>query len=93
MKLFQRDYRSGPQASRVLYAKYELAYTAVDFAASALFVTGSVLFLLANGGSTPTWFYLGGSLLFASKPTLRMIREIQLYTMGDLDHLAARQKD
>jgi hypothetical protein len=37
--------------------------------------------------------FLVGSLLFAAKPTLRLIREIKLYRMGDVDDLAHRFED
>jgi hypothetical protein len=34
-----------------------------------------------------------GSVLFVAKPALRLGREVHLYRMGELDHLAFKAED
>ena len=73
-----------------VYSLYELAYTAADFLAAMLFVTGSVLFFSEETKQSGTWLFLFGSLLFALKPSLRMAREIHLWRLGKTQTLARR---
>lgn len=93
MKLFRHRTRQATEESRRLYARFEIAYTIVDFMAAVSFVIGSVLFFFDAQQIPATWFFLIGSLLFAAKPTLRLIREIKLYQMGDMCDLAKRVED
>lgn len=93
MKLFRHRTRQATEESRRLYARFEIAYTIVDFMAAVCFVIGSVLFFFDAQQIPATWFFLIGSLLFAAKPTLRLIREIKLYQMGDMCDLAKRVED
>lgn len=93
MKLFRHRTRQATEESRRLYARFEIAYTIVDFMAAVCFVIGSVLFFFESQQIPATWFFLIGSLLFAAKPTLRLIREIKLYHMGDIQDLAKRIED
>ncbi len=88
--LFQRPLRDQNDRSRRLYAAFEIVYTAIDFMAALLFVIGSVMFFYAAWERTGTWLFLIGSLLFAAKPTLRLVRELKLAAMGDTEDLAER---
>jgi len=90
MKLFRHENRQKSHESRVTYARFEIVYTFVDFAAAVSFVVGSILFFYNDLQTAGTWFFLFGSTLFALKPTLRLMREVRLYRMGDTDDLAAR---
>ncbi|WP_373355161.1 YrhK family protein [Pseudoroseicyclus sp. CXY001] len=92
MPLFHPDRRHQNEASRRLWARYEIAYTAVDFGAAFAFVVGSVMFFFAAWQTAGTWFFLIGSILFAAKPTIRLVRELKLYEMGDEEDLAERYK-
>lgn len=78
---------------RRTYAAFEIAYTAVDFAAASCFVTGSTLFFWQELHTPATWMFLSGSLLFALKPTLRLCREIVHVSMGRTDEVAKRMSD
>ncbi len=93
MKLFRHRTRQATEESRRLYARFEIAYTIVDFMAAVCFIVGSILFFFDAQEIPATWFFLIGSLLFAAKPTLRLIREIKLYQMGDMCDLAKRVED
>lgn len=73
-----------------LYAAFEIAYTSVDFAAAVAFVVGSILFFDSELQTAGTWFFLIGSLLFAAKPTLRLVREISYIRLGKTDTVAER---
>ncbi|MFC3613729.1 YrhK family protein [Lutimaribacter marinistellae] len=89
--LFQKDHRSdGTNRQKRVYAMFELAYTAVDFAAATLFVIGSIMFFSEDWQTQGTWMFLIGSICFALKPTLRLARELKLAAMGDVDDLAKR---
>ncbi|WP_109466307.1 YrhK family protein [Albibacillus kandeliae] len=90
--LFHKDRRNqNPESSR-LYALYEIAYTAIDFGAALTFLVGSIMFLSENWQTTGTWLFIAGSVLFAAKPTLRLVRELKLAAMGDTKDLAERLK-
>ncbi|MEC3859866.1 YrhK family protein [Mesobacterium sp. TK19101] len=90
MPIFYHENRDKSEASKRLYARYEMAHTAVDFLAAIAFLVGSVLFFDDATQYTATWLFVIGSLFFAMKPTLRLTREIRLYRMGKLDTLAKR---
>ncbi|EEB83009.1 YrhK family protein [Roseobacter sp. GAI101] len=92
MKLFDHKNREASEASRTLYARFELAHTFVDFMAAVCFIVGSILFFFESEQIPATWLFLIGSFLFAAKPTLRLVREIKLYRMGDVKDLAKRAK-
>ncbi len=90
MKMFRNERRDNSEAHRRLYARFELAYTVVDFMAAFCFVVGSVMFFSPDWQTPATWFFVIGSLLFAAKPSLRLVREIKLYRLGDVKDLASR---
>ncbi len=92
MKLFDHRNRDLTEESRALYARFEILYTIVDFSAAASFIVGSILFFYADWAIPATWLFLIGSIFFALKPTLRLIREFRLYRMGQLDDLAKRER-
>ncbi|AEQ53226.1 YrhK family protein [Pelagibacterium halotolerans] len=91
MTLFDPRARNRSGAHRRLYALYEVWYTAVDFGAALCFVVGSVLFFSPASQTPATWFFLIGSLLFAAKPTLRLVRELHYLRIGEIEALARRQ--
>ncbi|MEJ1993289.1 MAG: YrhK family protein [Maritimibacter sp.] len=93
MALFRQDNWQETDKSRRVYARYEIAHTAVDFAAAILFLIGSFLFFSAETQYVATWMFVIGSACFAMKPTLRLSREIHLYRLGKLDRLAAREAE
>ena len=90
MPLFRHENRQQSEAAKDLYAKYEIAYTIVDFVAAATFLIGSFLFFSSETQTAATWLFVVGSFCFATKPTLRLVREIHLYRMGKYDTLAER---
>ncbi len=91
--LFRQENRECSEAARRLYAWTELLHTAVDFLAAAMFLVGSILFFGAATQYAATWLFVLGSLAFASKPTIRLWREIRLYRMGKIEELAERDYD
>lgn len=90
MRLFHPENRTTDVRSQRLYAAFEVWYTVVDFAAALCFIVGSVLFFDEDTATTATWMFLSGSLCFALKPTLRLVRELRLLKMGDTARLAER---
>jgi uncharacterized membrane protein YgdD (TMEM256/DUF423 family) len=58
--------------------------------AAVLFIIGSVMFFSEDWTYVGTWLFVIGSVLFATKPTLRLLREVCLYRLGDYDDLAKR---
>lgn len=82
--------RAMSDRQRRIYAAYELAYTLVDFSAAFSFVVGSVLFLSPERQTVGTWFFIVGSLLFATKPSLRLARELHRLGTGRSEEVAKR---
>ena len=90
MVFLDPDLRSKSTRHTRVYALYEVAYTAVDVMAAVLFIIGSVLFFSPNLQEAGTWCFLIGSIFFAAKPALRIVREIHLLRIGDYEDLAGR---
>ncbi|MDQ6783179.1 MAG: YrhK family protein [Actinomycetota bacterium] len=57
-----------------VYWRYQVVRTAVDFGAAACFVVGSAFFFFTSTTRAADWLFLAGSLLFALKPTIEMVR-------------------
>lgn len=91
MTLFDSRNREQSDATHRVYAAYELAHTLVDFGAAVCFVVGSVLFFYERYQSAATWLFLVGSILFAAKPTIRLVRELRLLQMGRFGELEERR--
>ncbi|WP_306112662.1 MULTISPECIES: YrhK family protein [unclassified Roseovarius] len=83
MTFFNPENHSRSAAHRKIYAYCELAYTAVDFSAAALFVIGSILFFSEATTYLGTWLFLIGSVLFGMRPTIKLIREIAYLRVGN----------
>lgn len=90
MAIFERDRGTQTPAQRKLYALYELAYTLIDVSAALLFLIGSILFFYKSLENPAIWCFVIGSVFFAFKPVLRVVREIHLASQGDYDDLAQR---
>lgn len=60
------------------HAFYQWAHLLVDFAAALLFVTGSAFFLKPGFQGTGSWLFLVGSIFFAMKPTIRLVRFLHI---------------
>ncbi len=91
--LFEDTSQHDTAEQRRLYALFEIVYTIIDFSAAALFVVGSIFFFSESLTYAGTWLFLIGSLMFAAKPTLRLIRELKLAKMGKADDLARKFKE
>ena len=61
-----------------VYGRYEKVYNLIDFCAAVTFVVGSVLFFFPTQQDPATWAFLVGSILFAARPTVRVLREFHL---------------
>lgn len=88
--LFRPDQHTYSEDDLRRYAVFEIIYTLIDFAAVNLFLIGSVMFLSEAWQTPGTWLFIAGSVLFATKPTLRLIRELRLAAAGDEKDLGAR---
>jgi hypothetical protein len=76
MKIFQpKNNVESPEHERI-YAIYEVWYTVVDFLAASLFLVGSVLFFWSSTQMPAIWMFVIGSICFALKPTLWLMREL-----------------
>lgn len=92
MQMFRPENRIKSPEHQRLYALFEVWYTAVDFTAAFLFLIGSVLFFWSSTQDTGTWLFVFGSIFFALKPTIRLMRELKYLSMGDFQDLAARDE-
>ncbi len=61
-----------------IFWRYQVVRTGVDFGAALCFVVGSILFFSASTTYAATWFFLVGSILFAVKPSIDMVRAVHL---------------
>ena len=61
-----------------LFRRYQKARIFVDFGAAACFVAGSVLFFYPRDALMAARLFLIGSVLFAVKPTLDLVRAFHL---------------
>jgi RsiW-degrading membrane proteinase PrsW (M82 family) len=93
MKLFHPDNRSASEEHARLWALYEIAYTVVDFLAALMFVVGSILFFWPSTTHNATWLFVIGSCFFGLKPSIRLVREIRLVSLGDPGAVAMRLED
>ncbi len=89
MKWFDPTARTRSPAHARVYALYEIAYTAVDFVAALFFLVGSALFFWAETTFAGTWCFVLGSLCFAAKPALRLLRQIAYLRLGDYEKVSA----
>jgi len=90
MHLFHPDNRNASAQHARLWAAYEIAYTAGDFSAAAMFVVGSVMFFWPSTTYFATWLFVIGSLFFGLKPTIRLTREIRMVSLGKEQTVAER---
>ncbi len=90
MKLFRHRRPLANLREQEIYAAYELVYTLVDFTAAVCFVVGSVMFFDDSLERAAIWAFLVGSICFALKPTLRLIREVHLLARGDIETVAKK---
>ena len=88
-----------------IFWRYQIVRTAVDFGAAVCFVVGSGFFFFASMTTSADWLFLIGSILFAIKPTIDMVRSLHLrrlpaprtgvqtpQTQGNSDALGAAPK-
>ena len=61
-----------------IFWRYQVVRTAVDFGAAVCFVVGSAFFFFASMSTPADWLFLLGSILFAIKPTIDMVRSLHL---------------
>lgn len=61
-----------------IFWRYQVVRTGVDFGAATCFVVGSVFFFYEALSLPADWLFLIGSVLFAIKPTIDMVRSAHL---------------
>lgn len=76
--MFSPNLFNASSEHRRVYGLYERLYTMVDFAAASMFVVGSALFFFPESQTAATWLFLIGSVFFAARPSVRLMREFHL---------------
>jgi hypothetical protein len=61
-----------------IYRRYQVVRVVISFGTAACFVAGSLLFLSPSTTGAAARLFLVGSLMFAVKPTIDMIRAFHL---------------
>lgn len=84
MKFFDPHNQTTSTRHREVSALYQIAHTAVDFAAAVLFLVGSIMFLYPSVEVPATWCFIIGSAFFMMKPTIRIARELHFLAIGDV---------
>ena len=90
MRLFDPRDRQITAAQARRYAMFEILHTIADFLAAFLFIAGSIMFFFEQMMIPGTVCFLLGSLFFAAKPSIRLLREIWLARSNRVDRLAER---
>lgn len=86
--LFDPRNRTRSPRHRRVAAYAALARIAAEFAAALLFLIGSVLFLDQSTTTLAVWLFVAGSVLFALRPAIGLVREVILIRMGDFERAA-----
>ena len=61
-----------------LYARYQAIYDGVDALAAIAFIVGSALFFSESTKTIATWLFLIGSVFFAVRPLVHLVRDFHL---------------
>jgi hypothetical protein len=61
-----------------LFWRYQVVRTLVDFGAAGCFLVGSAFFFFSSTTRAADWLFLAGSVLFALKPTIDVVRSAHL---------------
>jgi len=77
-RLFDHGIRTASPEHAEVVRKYELYRTVVEFLAALFFVIGSIFFFYDSLIYAGTWLFLIGSILFAARPTVRLLLELRL---------------
>jgi len=77
MKLFDPRLSDLTPAHISIAWRYQVVRTLVDFGAAVCFVIGSAFFF-ASTTTAADWLFLAGSILFAFKPTIDVVRSMHL---------------
>jgi len=77
-KLFDHALRSATPKHAEIVRKYELYRTVVEFLAALTFLLGSIFFFYQSLIYAGTWLFVVGSVLFAIRPTVRLLLELRL---------------
>jgi len=93
MKLFDPSSSHKSPAHERVYATIEVIYTVVDFTAAGLFIVGSILFFSPSAMTPALWCFLVGSICFALKPTLRLVRQLRYLKLDRIQELAKIEHD
>lgn len=77
-KLFDHTIRSASPDHAEIVRRYELYRTIVEFLAALMFIIGSIFFFYESLLYAGTWLFLIGSILFAVRPSIRLLLELHL---------------
>ncbi len=61
-----------------VYDQYQTLYDAVDALAAIAFIIGSGLFFSESTKTAGTWLFLIGSVFFAIRPLIHLIRDMHM---------------
>lgn len=78
MKLFSQGLRDASPSHEEIVRRYEIGRTVVEFLAAATFIVGSIFFFYESLLYAGTWLFLIGSILFAVRPSIRLLLELHL---------------
>lgn len=78
MKLFSQGLREASRTHEEIVRRYEIGRTVVEFLAAVTFIIGSAFFFYDSLIYAGTWLFLIGSVLFAVRPSIRLLLELHL---------------
>lgn len=88
MSMFHPANPGKSDAHQRVHAACELAITIVEFLAALFFIIGSIMFFYESLVYTGTWLFLIGSIFFATRPSIKVVRELKYLALGKIDVLA-----
>lgn len=77
-RLFDIRSRTASKDHAEIVRCYELYRTLVEFLAALAFIVGSIFFFYESLIYAGTWLFLVGSVLFAVRPSIRLLLELRL---------------
>jgi hypothetical protein len=66
-----------------VFGNYQKLYDAVDAAAAVAFIVGSALFFSDRTQLAATWLFLIGSVFFAIRPCVHLVRDFHMARLPD----------
>lgn len=76
-----------------VYWRYETIYDVIDSLAAIAFIAGSALFFSSSTEGAATWLFLVGSIFFAVRPLVHVVRDFHMARLPAPDQTGANEAE